>query len=165
MTIYLPADPKPEGVIGLADSREKHLLDLAPMPMEIATLTTGDYTVKGLEKIVAIERKSEPDLIACIGRERSRFEREIDRLLAFPVRALVVESTWGAMELGQWRGKVTPTQAVGSLLGWIARGLPVAMVGNHQRAGQMVSRMLYIAARRRWREGRALIAASMEAAK
>ena len=113
--------------------------------------------------MVAIERKSLPDLLACVGVERERFDREVQRLLAYPVRAIVVESTWGQIEAGEWRSKVTPPAAIGSILGWIASGLPVVMAGDHERAGQFVSRILCIAARRRWREASALIGSVTEA--
>jgi hypothetical protein len=69
-----------------------------------------------------------------------------------------VESTWAEIEAGNWRSKVAPAAAVGSLLGWIAAGLPIVMAGDHARAGRVVGRLLYIAARRRWREARALVA-------
>ena len=39
------------------------------------TLTVGDYSLAGLEDKVAVERKSLPDLVACLGRERERFAR------------------------------------------------------------------------------------------
>ena len=35
-------------------------------------LTVGDYSLAGLEDKVAVERKSLPDLVACLGRERER---------------------------------------------------------------------------------------------
>ena len=60
------------------------------------------------------------------------------------------------IEAGNWKSKVTPAAAVGSLLGWIAPGVPVIMAGDHDRAGRYVSRLLFTAARRRWREARAL---------
>ena len=59
--------------------------------------------------------------------------------------------------MGQWRGNVTPQSAMGSLVGWIAAGVPIVMASDHRRAGQFVSRMLFIAARRRWREARKLL--------
>ena len=62
---------------------------------------------------MAIERKG-ADLLQAIGAERERFEREIQRLLAFPVRAIVIEATWGELERGDWRSKVTPAAAMGS---------------------------------------------------
>lgn len=82
------------------------------------------------------------------------------RLLAYPVRALVIEASWADLERGDWRSKVTSAAAIGSVLGWIAAGVPVVMAGDHDRAGRYVSRILYIAARRRWREARALVQAA-----
>jgi ERCC4-type nuclease len=149
---------KPEQVRAICDTREQCPLDLSPLQTVTATLATGDYSVKGLELVVAIERKSLSDLLGCVGRERARFDREVQRLLAYPVRCLVVESTWSEIEAGNWRGEVTPAAALGSLLGWIAAGLPVLMCGDHQRAGRYVSRLLFTAARRRWRENEQMTA-------
>ena len=103
-----------------------------------------------LERVIAIERKSLPDLLGCIGQQRERFDREVQRLLAYPCRALVVESTWPEVEAGEWRSKVTSQAAVGSLLGWVEMGLPVVMAGDHERAGRYVARLLFTCARRRW---------------
>ena len=153
----IPAELKPEHVVAIIDTREQLPLDLSPLIVEAGTLATGDYSVRGLEHVIAIERKSLSDLLGCIGGERERFEREIQRLLGYPVRAVVIESTWGKLEAGQWRSQVKPTSAVGSVLGWIAAGVPIIMAGDHVRAGRYVSRLLFTAARRRWREARALV--------
>jgi ERCC4-type nuclease len=157
----LPAELRPEAVTAIIDTREQLPLDLSPLQSVAGTLTTGDYSVRGLETIVAVERKELGDLLGCIGQERERFDREIMRLLAYPTRALVVEATWADLEAGQWRSQVTPAAAVGSLLGWIAAGVPIIMAGDHERAGRYVGRLLYTAARRRWREARALAGAIM----
>ncbi|KKL24098.1 hypothetical protein LCGC14_2418760 [marine sediment metagenome] len=153
----LPAELKPESVTAIVDTREQLPLDLSPLQSIEGTLTTGDYSVRGLEHVVAIERKSLPDLLGCIGQQRERFDREVQRLLAYPVRALVVEATWPDVEAGDWQSRITPPAALGSLLGWMASGLPIIMAGDHARAGRYVSRLLFIAARRRWRESRALV--------
>ncbi|NLF71670.1 MAG: hypothetical protein GX575_21785 [Candidatus Anammoximicrobium sp.] len=147
----------PEQITAIIDTREQAPLHLAPLATVTATLSSGDYSVKGLEHVVAIERKSLPDLLACCGRERERFEREVQRLLAYPVRALIVEATWADIEQGGWRSEITPQAALGSLLGWMAAGLPVVMAGDHERAGRYAARLLFTAARRRWRENRELI--------
>lgn len=62
------------------------------VPTERAGLPTGDYTVRGLEHVVAIERKSVPDFYACCGRERDRFERELQRLNLFEIAGVVIEA-------------------------------------------------------------------------
>lgn len=142
---------KPENVTAIVDTREQLPYLLAPMQVERAKLATGDYSVKGLESLVAVERKTLDDYLACVGRERERFDREMQRILAYPTRALVIESTWQQLQFGGWRGKVTPQAAMGSALGWIAQGVPVVMAGNRSAGDQMVARILFIAARRWWR--------------
>jgi ERCC4-type nuclease len=149
---------KPENVTAIIDSREQLPLDLSPLQTVAGTLTTGDYSVQGLESIVAVERKSLPDLLGCVGQHRERFDREVQRLIAYPVRAIIIEASWADLEAGEWQSRVTPAAAIGSALGWIAQGVPIIMAGDHTRAGRYVSRLLFTAARRRWREARELVA-------
>jgi len=158
----IPAEPKPQQVTAIIDSREQLRLDLAPLQTEVGTMPEGDYTIKGLEHVVAIERKSLPDLIGCVGSGRDRFDREIQRLLGYATRAVVVEARWSDLEAGQWRGKITPNQAMGSVLGWIAQGVPFLFCGSHEAAGKAVARLLFLVARRRWREARSLVQEVME---
>jgi len=106
--VKLPAELKPEQVTAVIDTREQIPLDLRPLGMVDGTLTTGDYSVVGLEHHIAIERKNLMDLLGCVGQHRDRFEREVQRLLAYPVRALVVEATWADIEAGQWGPRSRP---------------------------------------------------------
>ena len=155
--LKIPAAFEQEHVVAVVDTREQLPLDLAPMQVVRDTLPTGDYSVRGLEQHVAIERKELGDLLSCVGVDRARFDREIQRMLTYPTRALIVEASWADIEAGGWRSKVTPSAALGSLLGWTCRGLPVVMAGNRDRAALFVRRILFIAARRRWREARAFV--------
>lgn len=146
------SEPNPDDFCAIVDTREQLPLSLAPLRQRVGTLDTGDYSVAGLEHVVRVERKGLQDLVACCGRERERFERELVRLKGFEARLIVVEATWGQLQLGQWQGDIKPTVVMGSLLGWMADGFPIAMCGSHEGAGALVSRFLFIAARRRWRE-------------
>ena len=154
-SMKLPAKLDPSQVTAIVDTREQLPLCLDPLRVQTETLDTGDYALLGCDHI-RIERKSLDDLLGCVGRDRERFNREVQRLLAYPVRVLLIESTWPAIELGQWRGKITPEQVMGSLLGWQASGLSVHMAGDHERAGRHAARLLYTVAKRRYRELRAL---------
>jgi len=145
----------------IIDTREQLPLTLEYSPGQVlpsqpGKLYTGDYSIKGLEHHIAIERKSLDDLTACIGNERERFEKELLRLRSYPVRALVIESSWAMIEAGAYRSRVHPSSAVGSLCGWIADGLPVIMADDHKRAGVIVARMLWITASRRLKEIKSL---------
>ena len=83
----------------IVDSREQ-----APFPfrgpryegvtVEVGGLTVGDYSLAGLADRVAVERKSLPDLVMCLGRERERFERELARGAALDAFCVVVEASW-----------------------------------------------------------------------
>ncbi len=153
----LPAEVCSEMLVAIVDTREQRPLDLSPLSTERGTLATGDYSVRGLEGVVAIERKSLADLVACVGRDRKRFEREVQRLLSFPMRAVVVEASWGDLERGAWRGEVTPAAVVGSVLGWVRLWSSRDFGWWPVQAGRTVAGLLLVAARRRWREARRLL--------
>lgn len=50
------------------------------LPVEVAALQSGDYSIKGYENLIAIERKSVQDAWGTFGGGRDRFERELQRL-------------------------------------------------------------------------------------
>jgi ERCC4-type nuclease len=160
----IPAELKPENIMALIDTREwachqgedDYLpVDLSPLAWEKATLQFGDYSARGLESVLCIERKTLQDCIKCVGADRDRFEREMKTLRGYPYRALVIEATWDDILKGNWRGDVTPQQAFGSIMGWSLE-VSVVMAGNHANCGLMIARMITLAAKRRCREVRGL---------
>lgn len=65
--------------------------------VEFATLTTGDYSVKGYEysisdESITIERKSLSDLFGSTGRGRDRLEQEFIRMSQFTHASFVIEA-------------------------------------------------------------------------
>lgn len=144
-------------IVALADTREQAPLDLY-LPTEIATLKAADYSVKRLEHVIAVERKSLVDLVACCGRERDRFEACIQRMKGYPVRALVIEASLIDIKAGGWRGRITPGMVLNSLCSW-AKHVTVFPAHDRTTAGLVVSGILLSAARERYREDRAFMKA------
>lgn len=142
----------PSDITAIIDTREQRPWNLDPLKSKSGTLATGDYSILGLENEIAIERKSLDDLLGCIGQHRKRFDKEIVRLRAYDCRAVIVETTWAQLESGQYRSQISPSAALGSVLGWIASGVPFIFAGDAKTAGTYASRLMYIAARRRWHE-------------
>ena len=66
----LPAELRPDQVTAIIDNREQLPLDLSPLQTVAGTLATADYSVRGLETVVAVERKSLSDMLGCIGQHR-----------------------------------------------------------------------------------------------
>ena len=148
-----------EDITAIIDSREQTPFDLAPMQTITKGLDIGDYSVAGLESVVTIERKSLMDFVACCGRERARFQRELDRLRGWPVSAVLIESTWATIEAGQWktpRMKMTPTHVMGSITAWIAQGHTI-IVAPRPMAQRICRSVLFHAAKYRLREAEALL--------
>lgn len=142
----------PSLVTAITDTREQTPVNLAPLRTIRGTLPTGDYSVVGLEHVIAVERKSLDDLVACCGVERERFEREVQRLLAYPVGILVVESNWATIKAAKYRSKMHPNAVIGSLINWQVAGLRIVLADDHENAGQHISRILFAAARKRYNE-------------
>ncbi len=131
----------------IIDTREQLPLDLRYrdgqfLLTKVATLKTGDYSVDGLQDKIAIERKSLQDLVQCIGKHRDRFEACLERMRSFEVKAVVVEASWTMIERKQYVGLVHPNAVIGSILGWVASGVPFLLVDNRTRASEYVARLL-----------------------
>jgi len=80
----------------IKDTREQDGWFFAPYDkcegMEIGTLHTGDYTLKGYEDIVCVERKASVSEIAMnLGRKKKPFQEEVERMKDFPFSFLILE--------------------------------------------------------------------------
>ena len=135
--------------------------DMAPLPWEWTTLQTGDFQLLNLPGVAVVERKTLPDFIQCVGRERARFERELERMRAFEHRIVIVEADFSALQTQTWRGQITPAQAIGSVCGWMGQ-VGFLFAGSREAAGDACKRFLYTAARREWRKLRALAGGVLE---
>lgn len=142
----------PSDITAIIDTREQTPWGLQPLQTSCGTLDTGDYSILGLEHRIRVERKSLPDLLGCIGNERERFERELARLLAYPTRIVIVECTWAEFCAGGWRSQVKVESAMGSVIGWMAQGIPFHFAGIPSEASKFAARFMFIAARRHWTE-------------
>ena len=148
-------DLRPDDLTAIIDSREQTPLALL-IPSVRGTLQTGDYSLRGLEHLVAIERKSIQDLAMSCGRERDRFDRCIDRLRHMPLGMIVIEGTEEDIERKRYRGEMHPNAILGAVHSWRARGINIDWAVNAERAALHVSRTLFAFARDRWSEMREL---------
>ena len=102
--------------------------------VEPGALDTGDYSLSGLSDRVAVERKSLADLVACLSRERERFERELQRATGLDAFVVVIEAAWADLAGGQYRSEMNPHSACQSVAAFMARyRVPFVFAGS--RAG------------------------------
>ncbi len=143
----------------VVDSREQCPFPFTHERYEVqvqpGTLSVGDYSLAGLEDKVAVERKSLPDLVACLGRERERFERELMRGAALDAFAVVCEGSWLELARGEYRSQLNPHAACQSVLAFTARyRVPFLFAGSRGAAEYMTwgfLRQYLESARKRWK--------------
>lgn len=118
------AKPKPRPVI-IVDAQEKQPLtrhfDPELVQVETTHLETGDYSLAGATHLLAIERKSLPDLLHCCTHDRERFMDQMRRLKNYPSRFLIIEATREAIEAEVYARNVRAASVVNTLLGVAVR--------------------------------------------
>ena len=133
----------------LVDTREQRPLQFSHLPAESATLYTGDYSVRGLEEIFAVERKSLADLAGSLTRERDRFMREMHRLRGYRFPYLL--AIGDDMELSRLiaQGRLKLQQVEHSLRAIQSRyGVHVERAYTEEQAARLVETWAFCA----WRE-------------
>jgi hypothetical protein len=83
--------------------------------MEVDTLKTGDYTIKGFEQFIAIERKRSVEEIANnLGRKSAAFEKEMQRMSQIPHAYIICE--FNLQELLDFpKGAKVPASSAGQI--------------------------------------------------
>ena len=120
----------------IVDSREKKPYDFTKYgaTVERATLPVADYSLPGFQDRVGVERKSLGDLIACLSRERERFERELAKLRCYDLAAVVVECAIDDVRRGSYRSEMQPNAILQSIFAFQIRWkVPFIWAGS--RAG------------------------------
>ena len=129
----------------IVDSREQEAygFDRSRVRIVRRALPAGDYSLEGMESIVAVERKSLADFVSTMIHNRSRFYRELRQLGTYRAAAVVVEANLMDVLSGHYRNGAHPN----SLLGFIAAitvdfGVPVFFCSNRQAACRFVEAYL-----------------------
>jgi ERCC4-type nuclease len=134
------AIPKP---IVLVDTREQLALPLLPdhrnwiAGERRVPLKTGDYSVEGMETLLALEHKSLADLVNCTNVSRERFIAGCARLAKFRWKAILIEASYEDIKRGwdfdEVQSNVHPNAVCGLLDAVEAKfGIPVLLTSRHR---------------------------------
>lgn len=115
------------------------------VPVEHKGLKTGDYSIKGLEDRVSIERKSLEDFFHCVGSDRDRFVRQLERLNQLERGVMMIEADWNRILQGAPRSELLPKTVVRSVMAWQQDYFPNVhwwFLGTKRRAELFTFRLL-----------------------
>ena len=121
------------------------------------TLETGDVALAALPEGAVVERKTVPDFLACMGRERERFERELARSRYLGAFCVIVEGTLEDV-IVQARGMKQPA-IMATVATWSRRYGPILFAGGQHAAADLAYRFLASQVREVERASKALVKA------
>lgn len=131
------------------DTREKAPLKFSNLPAEVGTLYSGDYSMKGMEEVFAIERKTISDIVGSLISGRERFMNELHRLRGYRFRRLLIVGTREEVVTGQYRSRTKPRAILASLAAVEARyDIPAIFCPDEATAALKVERWAFWS----WRE-------------
>jgi len=124
------------------DSREKKPYRFAGAIKK--SLNVGDYSIEGLEDEVAIERKSLNDWVqCCIGKNRERLEREIERSKSLNFFAIIIESDVESIWKARLWSKIPRSAIINTALAWqVKHGIPIIFVSKRSYGKKAVETLL-----------------------
>jgi len=126
----------------IVDSREQNPYEFPTRKVEVSALPVGDYSLKGLETEIAIERKGD-DLISSICQDRDRFERELIKTRTYLYFAIVCECSLSDLANGSFHSRMKPKSAIQTILTFSVRyNIPVFFADNRAYASRVVESLL-----------------------
>ncbi len=136
------------------DKREQRPYDFlscgCDITVEDGTLDTADYSVKHFENSVAVERKELSDIVNCLGNDRQRFLREMQRARRLDAFCVVLEGAWTDIVHGRYRSKLSPSSAMATIAALSSRlGITFHFAGTREAGEQYTALFL-----RQWLKGK-----------
>lgn len=138
--------PKPVAII---DTREQNPLSFRRFKgwfakVEHRALRLGDYSIKGMEDVCAVERKDLADLIQSFTTNRAVFIKRLERMSSLPHSLLVVTAPLSEIKSEyQYRGP-NPNRITQSLIATLAGlRLPFICTETHELGEEIVASYLY----------------------
>jgi ERCC4-type nuclease len=132
-------------VVVVVDTREQEPYSFDPERIEVVrhALPAGDYSLQGMEHLVAVERKSLDDFVQTVIRSRERFKKELLALQTCASACVVVEASFQDVISGRYSSGAHPNSVIGSALSIIVDyNIPVFFCSNRQAARLFVEEYL-----------------------
>lgn len=112
---------------------------------EINKLATGDYSIKGYEDIICVERKTKGDAYKSFGhsKNRKRFIKELERMQSFKRACVVIETTFKDFcNPPDFVEKISGKSMVNSIISWYSKyNIPFFFPGGRNLSNLFVVRL------------------------
>jgi len=124
------------------DSREQQPYSFET-PSQVGALSCGDYSLAGVEHLISIERKTLPDLVGCLSKDRSRFERELYKSRSLEYMGLVLECSLSDIINHNYQSQMQSKAIIQSLIAFSIRyRLPVWFAESREYGARVTESLL-----------------------
>ena len=113
--------------------------------MVVEKLDYGDYAIKDMLDLISIERKNSIDeLCSCLGKEKLRFDNELDRMCAgSKLKYIIVEDYWSSIWSPRRRSKMHANAVIARIMSIeIKRGVKFIFAGTKKIAHRLTRELL-----------------------
>ncbi len=97
------------------DTREQERLRFTRCRSKVATLRVADYGLYKVPRAAAVERKSIPDLVMCCGTDRERFGHQLENMMGYACRRLVIIGDRSDIEQHRYRSNMNPRSVLATV--------------------------------------------------
>jgi len=142
----------PDAITVIIDTRERdpYKFDSRLIKEVRLKLLAGDYTVAGMEDVIAIERKTRDDFVGTVMQEYDRFKRELERLQKYIRALIVVEANLSEIGNHDYYSTADPEAVIRRKAEIeVNFGVPVQFCSDRQHACRFVQNFLLCAAQKR----------------
>jgi ERCC4-type nuclease len=94
----------------------------------VKKLDAGDYSLEGLESVIAVERKSIDDLINTLLRGKRRFSNELRKLQSYNYACICVEAGLQDISNHNYTSQISPKSLLGMISSLILEYHPVQII-------------------------------------
>jgi DNA excision repair protein ERCC-4 len=132
-------------VVVVVDTREKEPYSFSPDHIRVVrqALSAGDYSLQGMEHLIAVERKSLDDFVHTVVSSRERFRKELLEMRNHEAACVVVEASFQDVLSGLYCSGAHPNSVIGSALSIIVDyNIPIFFCSNRQAARLFVEEYL-----------------------
>ena len=106
------------GIVGDSSDRYRPLV----VPVRMAGLPTGDYSLAGFENQICCERKSLADVFSTLASGRERFEAEHQRMAEMKAAFVIVEADWATiLNHPPYPSRLNPLTVYRTALSWAVK--------------------------------------------
>ena len=131
------------------DSREQRPYLFPDHLVQQTALPAGDYSIKGFETQIAIERKQANEIYTNFGVARERFMRECEKLAGYERKAIIIENSLDRLSdppeytRAMTKSKLRRSHVIGAIGKIVIEfGIPIIFAGGRREGNELCHQFL-----------------------